>query len=60
MRPNKEKKNAYPKQTNGSKLAAKARKMANDLSDSERERLYNKGMTMIYGGRIPAKTPGSR
>ncbi|MGB8353122.1 MAG: hypothetical protein WCD79_04480 [Chthoniobacteraceae bacterium] len=51
--PNKAKKNAYPKQTHGSKLAAKARKMANSLSYSERERLYNKGMVMIYSERIP-------
>jgi hypothetical protein len=40
----------YPKQTSGSKIADKARKMANGLSDSERECLYNKGMAMIYGG----------
>jgi len=42
------KKIAYPKQTHGSKLAAKARKLANTLSDAERERLFNKGMAMIY------------
>jgi len=58
--PQKAKKIEYPKHTQGSKLAAKARKMANPLSDSQRERLYNKGMAMIYGGRIPTKAPGSR
>jgi hypothetical protein len=56
----KAKKTEYPAQTPGSKLAAKARKMANSLGDDARERLYNEGMAMIYGGRVPAKTPGSR
>jgi hypothetical protein len=58
--PRKKKKKAeYPPSSSGSKLAAKARKLANGLNDNEREALYNEGMAMIYGGRIPAKTPGS-
>jgi hypothetical protein len=56
----KAKKSVYPAQTRGSQLAAKARKMANNLGDEERERLYNEGMAIIYAGRIPAKTAGGR
>jgi len=56
----KTKKAAYPAQTHGGKLAAKARKMANALGDDERECLYNEGMAMIYGGRIPSKASRGR
>jgi len=45
----KAKKTIYPAQTRGSQLAAKARRMANTLGDKERERLYNEGMSIIYG-----------
>ena len=43
------KKTVYPAQTQGSQLAAKARKMANTLGNKERDRIYNEGMAMIYG-----------
>ena len=40
----------YPASTKGSVAAAKVRAQANQLSESERESLFKKGMQMIYGG----------
>lgn len=40
----------YPLETEGSRLAAKIRAKANDLSETKRAALFNKGMAMIYGG----------
>jgi len=40
----------YPKDTTGSRLAAKIRAKSNDLADSKRETLFKKGMSLIYGG----------
>ena len=42
------KKSQHP-ETVGSKLAAKARRLANSLSDSERESHLHKAMAIIYG-----------
>ncbi len=46
----------YPEQTSGSKLAAEARKLGNDLSESQREELFKRGMQVIYGGSGDKKT----
>jgi hypothetical protein len=40
----------YPKETTGSKLAARARAIANKLSDEQREALFRDAMQVIYGG----------
>jgi hypothetical protein len=39
----------YPLETEGSRLAAKVRTKCNNLSESKRAVLFNKGMAMIYG-----------
>jgi len=44
----KEKKSQYP-ETTGGKAAAKARKMANSLSDEGREQHLQKALAIIYG-----------
>ena len=43
------KRNPYPKETTGSRIAAKVRSEANDLTERDREELFNSGMAMIYG-----------
>ena len=40
----------YPDETAGSRLAAKARKLANKLTPEQRREHFNAAMTMIYGG----------
>ena len=40
----------YPEETPGSRLAAKARKLANKLTPEQRREHFNGAMTMIYGG----------
>jgi hypothetical protein len=40
----------YPEITSGSRLAAKARKLANKLTPEQRREHFNGAMTMIYGG----------
>jgi hypothetical protein len=40
----------YPEETPGSRLAAKARKLANKLTLEQRRAHFNGAMTMIYGG----------
>jgi hypothetical protein len=40
----------YPAETPGSRLAAKARKLANKLTPEQRREHFNGAMTMIYGG----------
>jgi hypothetical protein len=45
----------YPKETNGSKLAAEIRREANSLSDEKREHLFERGMQIIYGAAGKAK-----
>ncbi|HXR49012.1 MAG TPA: hypothetical protein VN784_16370 [Candidatus Limnocylindrales bacterium] len=44
------KKPDYPEETPGSRLAAKARKLANKLTPEQRREHFNGAMTMIYGG----------
>jgi hypothetical protein len=44
------KKLGYPEETPGSRLAAKARKLANKLTPEQRREHFNGAMTMIYGG----------
>lgn len=41
---------AYPKTTNGSKIAAQVRKKANGWTDAKRKELFDRGMQIIYGG----------
>ena len=38
---------AYPEQTSGSEIAARIRKEANSLTDTEREELFRQGMQML-------------
>jgi hypothetical protein len=40
----------YPETTAGSRLAAKARKLASKLSPEQRREHFNGAMAMIYGG----------
>lgn len=40
----------YPAETPGSRLAAKARKLANKLTPEQRREHFNGAMAMIYGG----------
>jgi hypothetical protein len=40
----------YPQETPGSRLAAKARKLASKLTPEQRRAHFNEAMTMIYGG----------
>ena len=44
------KKSGYPEETPGSRLAAKARKLAKKLSPEQRREHLNGAMTAIYGG----------
>ena len=46
----KAKKVLYPDETEGTRLAAKARKMASKLTAEERRAHFNAAMVMIYGG----------
>jgi hypothetical protein len=39
----------YPEETSGSRLAAKARKLANQLTPEQRREHFNGAMAMIYG-----------
>ena len=50
----------YPDQTSGSKLAAEARKLGNELTESQREELFKRGMQVIYGGSGDKETARAR
>jgi hypothetical protein len=50
----------YPDETEGSRLAAKARKIASKLTSEERRAHLNAAMVMIYGGAEAKETPISR
>ena len=52
----KRKKLDYPDETEGSRIAAKARKMASKLTPEERRAHFNAAMVRIYGGQAQAKT----
>ncbi|MGA2658835.1 MAG: hypothetical protein ABSH34_15135 [Verrucomicrobiota bacterium] len=42
---------SYPDETTGSKLAAKARKLASKLTPEEEAEHFRRGMAKIYGGQ---------
>jgi hypothetical protein len=44
----------YPQDSKGSRMAAKLRKRANQLTDEEREGHFQAGMSIIYGGQQAA------
>jgi hypothetical protein len=50
----------YPEQTVGSQLAREARQKANNLTEEQREELFRRGMSMIYGGGTSKERVGSR
>jgi hypothetical protein len=54
------KKAAYPRETAGSRMAAKLRKQANSFTDAQRERHFEAGMAMIYGGQHSKQTARAR
>ena len=41
----------YPETTAGSRLAAKARKLASKLTPEQEAEQFRRGMTVIYGGQ---------
>ena len=47
----KRKKLDYPKETEGSRLAAKVRKLASNLTPQEEAEHFRRGMAKIYGGQ---------
>ena len=53
MRPatGKRKKLNYPEETEGSRLAAKVRKLASKLTPEEEAEYFRRGMAKIYGGQ---------
>jgi len=51
------KKLEYPEETAGSRLAAKARKLANKLTPEQRREHFDGAMLMIYGGAKEATLP---
>ena len=48
------------KESLGTRLAAKTRAVANQLTDAERERLLHRGMQLIYGPQGGGSRPPSR
>lgn len=46
----------YPEETEGSRIAAKARKMVSKLTPEERRELFRRAMVRIYGGQPKATT----
>ena len=52
------KKSGYPEETEGSRLAAKARKLAGKLTPEEEEDFFRQGMAKIYG-RQPKEVTGT-
>jgi hypothetical protein len=46
-----QKKLDYPEETPGSRLASKARKLANKLTPEEEAEHFRHGMAIIYGGQ---------
>lgn len=45
----------YPAATRGSRVAARGRQKANQMSDAQREIYFRKGMVLIYGSDLPKK-----
>ncbi len=52
----KRKKLDYPTETEGSRIAAKARRMAGNLTPEQRRELFRRAMVRIYGGQPKAAT----
>ena len=50
----------YPDETNGSRLGAKARKLASRHSAEERRAHINEAMVLVYGGADDKKSPLAR
>jgi hypothetical protein len=55
----KRKKLDYPVETEGSRLAAKVRKLAGKLTPEEEAEHFRRGLAKIYGGR-PKEYTGAR
>jgi hypothetical protein len=55
----KRKKLEYPEQTEGSRLAAKIRKLASKLTPEEEAEHFRRGMAKIYGSQ-PKENTGAR
>ena len=53
----KQSKPEYPDETNGTRWAAEARRIASKMSPAERAEHFRQGMVKIYGGQ-PKKTTG--
>jgi hypothetical protein len=56
----KRKKLDYPDETNGTRWAAQARKMAGKLSAEEEAEYFRKAMVKVYGGRPKEATGAGR
>jgi len=56
----KPKKLDYPDETNGTRWAAEARKMANDLTPEQEAEHFRRAMVKIYGGRPKEITRAGR
>ena len=54
----KRKKLNYPDETNGTRWAAEARRLASKMTAAERAEHFRQAMVKIYGGR-PKKTTGA-
>jgi hypothetical protein len=54
----KRKKLDYPEETNGTRWAAEARKMASKMTAEERAENFRQAMVKIYGGQ-PKETAGA-
>jgi len=52
----KRKKRGYPKETQGSRLAAQIRKLASKLSPEQEAEYFRTGMAKIYGGQTKEST----
>lgn len=50
----------YPEETEGSQAARRLREEANNLSETQREALFKKGMQVIYGGNGHKEKAGIR
>ena len=54
----KRKKLDYPDETEGSRLAAKVRKMASKLTSEQEAEYFRRAMVKVYGGQ-PKEIPGA-
>jgi hypothetical protein len=49
-----------PTETPGSKIARQNREKANSMTEEERQKHFNRGMQIIYGGSYTKQTAGVR